>query len=108
MVHAATHSQGMWRVDQGRKQSLLFNRLKRSRLAIRFQRLGGIAASLVKMLTMVKMMPRPWRLATAAWARGVNCLSSVINVPSTSEMTAEIFVGGDRGGVMAIFRRLDR
>jgi hypothetical protein len=35
-------------------------------------------------------------------------LSSVINVPSTSEMTAEIFADGNRGDVMTIFQRRSR
>jgi hypothetical protein len=45
---------------------------------------------------------------TAALARGVSTFSAVTNVPSTSARTSEIFVGGDRGGVMTFFQRLDR
>ena len=55
-----------------------------------------------RLLMIVKMMPRAWRSATAAWARGVKILSSVTKVPSTSETTAEIF------GVMTISQRRRR
>jgi hypothetical protein len=54
------------------------------------------------------MIPWAWSSATAAWARAVNRLSSVINVPSTSETTAEIFADGNPGDVMMIFHRRSR
>jgi hypothetical protein len=61
-----------------------------------------------RLLIMVKMIPRAWSFVTADWARGVNRLSSVTNVPSTSETTAEMFGGENRGDVMKMFRSRSR
>ena len=64
---------------------------------------GGRALMIAKAIRCAR------RRAAAAWARGVSILLSVSNVPSTSETTAEIFVGIDRlDVVMTIDRCLSR
>ena len=58
-----------------------------------------------RLLMIAKLIPHAWSFATAAWARAVKILSSVTNVPSTSEISAEIFVDGIRGKVFMTARR---
>jgi hypothetical protein len=52
-----------------------------------------------------KLIPHAWSFATAARARTVKILSSVTNVPSTSEISVEIFADGIRGEVFMTARR---
>ena len=49
-----------------------------------------------RLLIIEKMIPFVRSSATAAWARAVKILSSVTNVPSTSEITAEHLNGNGR------------
>ena len=58
-----------------------------------------------RLLIIEKMIPFARSSATAAWARAVNILSSVTNVPSTSEITAEHLNGNGRARLMTIAHR---
>ena len=55
-----------------------------------------------RLLIIEKMIPFARSSATAAWARAVNFLSSVTNVPSTSEITAEHLNGNGRARIMTM------
>ena len=56
-------------------------------------------------LVIEKRIPLARNAATAAWARDVRILSSVTNVPSTSEITAEHLNGNARARLMTIVHR---
>ena len=60
---------------------------------------GGLA------LVIEKGIPLARNAATAAWARDVRILSSVTNVPSTSEITAEHLNGNARTRLMTMVHR---
>jgi hypothetical protein len=56
-------------------------------------------------LVIEKMIPLARNSAAAAWVRDVSLLSSVTNVPSTSEITAEHLNGNARMRLMTIAHR---
>src|SRR5580704_16995507 len=58
-----------------------------------------------RLLIIEKMIRLARSSATAAWAPAVNTLSSVTNVPSTSEITAEHLNGTGRARLMSIVHR---
>ena len=58
-----------------------------------------------RLLMIEKRIPLACSFATAAWARVVNTLSSVTNVPSTSAITAEHLNSDGRGLFMTNVRR---
>src|ERR1700691_6563833 len=58
-----------------------------------------------RLLIIEKMIPLARSAATAAREPAVNTLSSVTNVPSTSEMTAEHLNGTGRARLMSIVHR---